>query len=133
MPTVVQELLGLQLREKATTVSTEEVQRLVSILRASGEWMTRRELAAAFGGEEVADRKVRAIAEVARPVVVSFPGSPGYRHWDSCTVEEIHHCIETFESSGKKQFQAAHMYRRAYHSRFRAAVSVPVESFLPLG
>ena len=60
---VDQAQLGFALREKAPAISPEEVRRLVSILRDSGAWMTRRELASAFGGEEVADRKVRAIAE----------------------------------------------------------------------
>lgn len=128
----IQGELGLQVREKAPAVSPEDVRRLVSILRSSGAWMTRRELAAAFGGEEVADRKVRAIAEVAAPVVVSWPGSPGYRHWDACSVEEINHCIEAFESSGRKQFQRAHVYRRAYHRRFRASASEPIERLLGL-
>lgn len=116
--------LGLSLREKAPAISHEEVRRLVSILRDSGAWMTRRELAAAFGGEDAADRKVRAIAEAAAPVVVSWPGSPGYRHWDHCTVAEIDHCIEAFESAAKKLIQRAHTYRLAYHRRQRAAASV---------
>lgn len=121
---VDQAQLGLALREKAPAISPEEVRRLVSILRESGAWMTRRELASAFGGEEVADRKVRAIAEAAAPVVVSWPGSPGYRHWDHCTVAEIDHCIEAFESAAKKLIQRAHVYRKAYHRRRSAAVGV---------
>ena len=116
--------LGLSLREKVPAISPEEVRRLVSILRDSGAWMTRRELASAFGGEEVADRKVRAIAEAAAPVVVSWPGSPGYRHWDHCTVAEIDHCIEAFESAAKKLIQRAHVYRKAYHRRRSAVVGV---------
>ncbi|MBK8477484.1 MAG: hypothetical protein IPL39_14620 [Opitutaceae bacterium] len=113
--------LGFGLREKAPAVSPEEIRLLVATLRKSGGWMTRRELAAAFGGEEIADRKVRAIAEVAAPVVVSWPGSPGYRHWDHCTVAEIDHCIGAFESTAKKLLARAHEYRKAYHSRGRAA------------
>ena len=123
--------LGLSLREKAPAISPAEVRRLVLILRDSGAWMTRRELAAAFGGEEAADRKVRAIAEAAAPVVVSWPGSPGYRHWDACTVAEIDHCIEAFESAAKKLIQRAHVYRKAYHRRHSAAVAVsPAEGQL---
>lgn len=121
---VDQAQLGFALREKAPAISPEEVRSLVSILRDSGAWMTRRELASAFGGEEVADRKVRAIAEAAAPVVVSWPGSPGYRHWDHCTVAEIDHCIEAFESAAKKLIQRAHVYRKAYHRRRSAAVAV---------
>ena len=116
----------------APAVTADEVQRLVEILRSTGAWMTRRELASVFGGEEIADRKIRAIAEVAAPVVVSWPGSPGYRHWDACTVAEISHCIDAFESSGKKQFQRAHVYRRAYHQRFRAAVEGRAQDLLNL-
>ena len=130
---VDQAQLGFALREKAPAISPEEVRRLVSILRDSGAWMTRRELAPAFGGEEVADRKLRAIAEAAAPVVVSWPGSPGYRHWDHCTVAEIDHCIEAFESAAKKLIQRAHVYRKAYHRRraVEAAVSQPEGLFEP--
>ena len=133
MGAAVQAEMLLKTSSPAPAVSTDEVRRLVEILRSTGAWMTRRELASVFGGEEIADRKIRAIAEVAAPVVVSWPGSPGYRHWDACTVAEINHCIDAFESSGKKQFQRAHVYRRAYHQRFRAAASVSIEALLPIG
>ena len=123
----VQSDLDIREATKAPVVSTEDVQRLVTLLRAHDGWITRRALADSFGGGDKADRLIRAIAEAARPAVVSYPGSPGYRLWDHCTVEEIDRCIATFESTGRKQLQAAHVYRRAYHSRFRTRRSVAAD------
>ena len=97
------------------------MKRLVDILREHKGWITRRELAVYFGGGDKADRMIRAIAEVSAPVIVSFPGSPGYRLWDFCTIEEINRCVDTFESSGRKQLLRGHVYRMALHRRFRTA------------
>lgn len=115
-----QDDLDLHEAGKAPVVSVEDVKRLVGLLRAHKGWITRRALADSFGGGDRAERQIRAVAEAARPVVVSFPGSPGYRLWDHCTIEEIDRCIATFESTGRKQLQAAHTYRLAYHRRFRS-------------
>ena len=109
--------LGLKMAEPE--VSGEEIERLVSVLNEAGGWLTAAEVAAKIGG--ISDRAVRKIASAACPAVVSYPGSPGYKLWQLCSVEEINHCIEAFESQGKDMFKRAVLYRRAYHRRFRGA------------
>jgi hypothetical protein len=116
-------------------IGPEEVEQLVSILRSVIEtdqnkgWMTAAEIAAQIG-EEGSERRVRKVASAAAPAVVSFPGSRGYKLWQFCSVEEIHHCMESFESQGREMFKRALVYRRAYHKRFRGA-QPPVEAVTP--
>ncbi len=101
-------------------VSAEEIAQLAAVLGEAGDWLTAREIAARLG-EGWSDRAVRAVASAACPEVVSFPGSRGYKLWRLCTVEEIGHCIEAFESQGKDMFKRAVRYRQAYHQRYRTA------------
>lgn len=96
--------------------SVGEVARLVELLSGKG-WQTAAELAVRSGGWS--DRKVRLIASAAVPGVVSYPGSPGYKLWAECSVEEINHAIEAFESQARDMAGRAIFYRQAYHGRFR--------------
>ncbi|MBI5768719.1 MAG: hypothetical protein HZA93_13055 [Verrucomicrobia bacterium] len=111
-------------------VSAAEVERLVALLADLKSWQAEHEKRAGWAtaqelakqlGEDVSDRCVRKIASAACPAIVSFPGSKGYKLWQLCTIDEIGHCIEAFESQGKDMFQRAILYRRAYHKRFRGA------------
>lgn len=128
-------------------ISPEQVQQLVAILVKADEhrsalppptgkrkppagWLTATEIAAIFGGETT-DREVRAIANAACPAVVSFPGSPGYKLWQLCTIEEINHCIESIESQAKDMMRRSVMYRQAYHRRFRGAPGGAVPDCCP--
>ncbi len=110
--------LALKLPEPA--VSPAEVEQLVAVLREAGDWRTARELAAALG-EGANERSVRLVASVACPAVVSFPGSRGYKLWQLCSIEEIDHAIEAFESQGRDMLKRAVLYRQAYHKRFRGS------------
>lgn len=110
--------LGLTLPPPA--ISAEEIERLVAILRDAGDWMTAKEIAEKIGNGQT-DRRVRRVASAARPVVVSFPGSKGYKLWQLCTVAEIDHCIAALESQGSDMIKGAVLYRQAYHRRFRGA------------
>lgn len=125
--------LGLVLPEPE--VSREQIEKLVAALmigpppapqekldderdrkrRAAG-WMTADEIAALM---DTTERSVRRIASAAGADVVSYPGSPGYKIWGACTVEQINHCIESFESQGKDMIKRAVVYRQAYHRRYR--------------
>ncbi|ACB76656.1 hypothetical protein [Opitutus terrae] len=131
--------LGLKL--PAPAVTPDEIEQLVAVLdRAAKEptvtepgrrkrppgWLYAEEIAERMGmlADESLDqavRWVRKIASAAAPAVVSFPGSPGYKLWQHCTVEEIDHCIEAFESQGRDMIKRAVLYRQAYHRRFRGA------------
>lgn len=109
----VAELVAVLVDWKAARVAAEEGDRV----RQDG-WLTAAEIGAKLG---ISDRAVRKIASAACPAVVSFPGSPGYKLWALCTVEEIGHCIEAFESQGKDMIKRAVTYRQAYHRRYRTA------------
>lgn len=126
----------LPLKLPSPEVSPEEVEQLLRVLEEvssnppapePGErkrppgWFTAAELAARMG-DCATDRSVRKIASAAGPVIVSFPGSPGYKLWSLCSVGEINHCIEAFESQGRDMIKRAVMYRQAYHRRFRSAI-----------
>ena len=63
--------------------SVDDVERLVNLLRKHAHedkddkgWMKAPRLANLSGGD-LNERKVRKVARAARPVVVSYPGSPG--------------------------------------------------------
>jgi len=121
----VTEQLDLAVPLPPPEVTTEQIERLVGVLGAAGietgGWLTAAEIAALLGAR-VSDRTVRKIASAAAPVVVSYPGSPGYKLWARCEVEEINHCIEAFESQGRDMMKRAVLYRQAYHRRFRGAL-----------
>ena len=109
---------------KPPVATTDDVQCLVGLLKGKG-WLKAEHLAAISGGA-LTDRKVRRIARAARPGVVSYPGSPGYKLWEECSVEEINHAIAAFDSQAKDMIACGHIYRMAYHARFRGqAVAVP--------
>lgn len=108
--------LNLTLRQPAPAVSADDVAALLRVLSDQPDWLTAGEIAALIG---FTDRKVRAVAAAAMPQVVSYPGSPGYRLFSACTLEEINHCIEAFQSQGRDMFKRSSLYLQAYHRRFR--------------
>lgn len=108
------------LRTPAPSITPEDVKLVVQVLREVGRWMTAADLVVHLGSRSgFSDRKVRAVAAAAMPQIVSYPGSPGYRLFQHCTIDEINHCIEAFESQGSDMLKRAVEYRRAYHKRFR--------------
>lgn len=121
------ETAELPLTLPAPKISADEVASLVNVLRAAEGWLTAQEIAEKLGRKPTFERKVRAIASVAAPQVVSFPGSPGYTLLSRCTLEQINHCIDAFESQGRDMYKRALLYRRAYHSRAAEARSVQAE------
>ncbi len=123
--------LGLEL--PAPEVSPEQVEQLVNVLvrglhwlpeeertKANG-WMTAAQIASQINEGRMSDRLVRKIAGAAAPAVVSYPGSPGYKLWGACTVDEINHAIEAFEAQATDMIKRANLYRSAYHRRFRGS------------
>ncbi len=110
--------LDLSVRTGAPAISPEDVAKLVCSLHELAGWATAADLAE-YLGEGYNDRKVRAIAAAAMPQIVSYPGSPGYRLFQHCTIEELDRCIDAFESQGRDMLKRAVLYRQAYHRRFR--------------
>lgn len=112
--------LDLCMRESTpeATAQPADVFILVETLKGRTKFISAALLAATLG-EGWTDRKVRAVARAAAPVIVSFPGSPGYKLWEACSVDEINHAIEAFESQAKDMTARALLYKNAYHRRFR--------------
>ena len=117
---MVAEQLVLAVKTPAPEVSPEQVERLVAVLREADKkenyWMTAQQIA---GRLDLSERLTRKIASASAPTIVSYPGSPGYKLWSLCTIEEINHAIESFEAQARDMIKRAHLYRMAYHRRFR--------------
>lgn len=121
--------LELGFKLPAPAVTPEAREQLVAVLARGLHWLEEKERLAANGWmtaaqiasqlPDTSDRWVRKIASAAAPDVVSYPGSPGYKLWAACTVAEIGHAIEAFESQGKDMIKRAVVYRQAYHRRYR--------------
>lgn len=108
--------LDFEFRAEAPDVSDAEVERLRIYLTGRG-WVRRRIIEADLGWNE---RKVRAVAESAAPKILSYPGSPGYKLFNSA-VE-----IAEFELSDSKwsaqittMIQRRAAFRLWFHSRCR--------------
>lgn len=65
------------------------------------------EFAESFEGVKNTDRKIRAIANKTEGLVLSYPGSPGYRLTREATIEEIQ------TATAKLRHQAGEMSHRA--------------------
>jgi hypothetical protein len=85
--------------DPSSEVSIDAVQSVINILASAKQWLTALEIAHAWGSG-FSDRKVRRVASAAAPRIVSYPGSPDYRLFELCTVEEIDHGINAFRSQG---------------------------------
>jgi hypothetical protein len=103
--------------DPAPKVSIANVEALAAVLTGKG-WVDAAELARLLG-DKWTDRKVRAVARASAPGIVSYPGSPGYKLWAECSVEEIDRAITAFESQAADMTVRAVLYRNAYHRRFR--------------
>ena len=88
---------------KAPTASVGDVAALVKALTGK-DWQTADSLA---------------VARASAPGIVSYPGSPGYKLWSECSVEEIDRTIAAFESQATDMTARALLYRDAYFRRFR--------------
>lgn len=95
----------------------EEVERVVGVLQV-GIWMTAAEIAAQLGLEPTENnkRKVRAVAEAARPGIVSYPNSTGYKLAKLCTQEEWAACLSAWASYRRRIAQTEALYQTAYHN-----------------
>jgi biotin operon repressor len=106
---------------------TEQVEKLVAVLSEEKDWLSAKEIAMKLSlgslSEAAIERHVRKVAAASAPRVLSYPGSPGYKLWELCSIEEINHCIEAFECQGRDMFKRANVYRMAYHRRFRGALT----------
>lgn len=103
--------------EAAPAASIDDVERLVSVLRAHGQ-LTAAEICEKLGmpPSETNKRKIRAAAEAGRPGIVSFPNSAGYTLSAVCTDEEKLACLAAWASYREKITRVEVMYRNHFHS-----------------
>lgn len=101
----------------APAVRACDVAALVATLGESRCWQTAEELSVAlFGGvSEAKKRRVRAIASAAGSGIVSYPGSPGYKLWQHCTVDELHACVSAYSSQTDDMRRRRDLYRARLH------------------
>lgn len=92
----------------------EHVVRLEAMLAEFGRWLTAEELSQL--APDWTDRKVRALAS-ASDCIVSWPGSPGYKHLRHCTVEEFARFEQATQSQIARMDERLRRARRAYHAR----------------
>lgn len=92
-----------------------EVESLVAYLRKQGNaWTSAKQIQAELG---INDRKLRILRAAAKSRILSGPGSPGYRHIDFATLDEIN------EAAARKHSQIRAMVadyidlKRVAHSR----------------
>lgn len=96
----------------------EDVRALAGALTGRKKAVSAADLARVLG-DGWNERKVRSVARAAAPGIVSYPGAPGYKLWEECTVDEISHAIEAFRSQARDMEKRAAIYHDAYHRRFR--------------
>ena len=90
-----------------------QVQDLIKVLRGR-DWTRAREIIRQTGWS---DRQIRALANESRHRIVSYPGSPGYKLFEDCTVDEIHRAINAIGSQTREMTAKLKDLLRAYHSR----------------
>lgn len=107
--------------ESSEPVATvQDVQRVEAILKAAkGVEMKAAEIAQKLGlpVNENTKRKVRAIARAARPGILSFPSSQGYKLTDDATLDEIEGCIAAWDSVIRDAPATKMLYQDRRHGR----------------
>ncbi len=102
-------------RSRAPKATAEQVATVINYLRGK-DWTLRRAIEGETG---LSDRIIRAVAKASRPRIVSAPGSHGYKLWEHCTTEELHHCIASIRSQRDDMDETYLVMHRAFHSGYR--------------
>lgn len=102
-------------RSRAPKATAEQVAMVINYLRGR-DWTTRQLLE---DETHLSDRIIRAAAKAARPRIVSAPGSKGYKLWEHCTTDELHHCMNQFKSQRDDMAETYLIMHRAFHSGYR--------------
>lgn len=90
-----------------------DVAALACWLYNSGDrWISAKEITESLG---ITDRQIRNIAAGSGGIIVSSPGSPGYKHVRHCDPEEIKSITSRLEHQAKLMAQRACSIRSAFH------------------
>ena len=91
-----------------------DVARLAGWLYQSGDrWISAREISSSL---DISDRQIRHLATSSGGIIVSSPGSPGYKHIRHCDPDEIKAITTRLEHQAKLMSERACSIRRAFHS-----------------
>lgn len=91
-----------------------DVARLVGWLYQAGDrWVAAKEIAGSLG---LSDRQIRHLAASSAGLVVSSPGSPGYKHVRHCDPDEVKAITARLEHQAKLMAERACSIRKAFHS-----------------
>jgi hypothetical protein len=108
--------LELDLRAPAPP-DLAEVARLSGWLYEAGDrWCLARDIARSLG---LSDRQIRHLAAASSGLVVSSPGSPGYKHVRHCDPEEIHTIAARLRHQAQLMDKRAGEILRAWHQAAR--------------
>ena len=118
---------------RAPNIEVAEVERLVAVLEGAAGWMVAAEIAVALWARdsEANKRRVRAIASAAGYRVVSYAGSPGYKLWTRCTVDELHACVAAYTSQVNAEMRRRDIYRVQLHREHPAKHDRPTPELRP--
>lgn len=91
-----------------------DVARIVGWLYESGDrWVPAREISSAL---DLSDRQIRHLAASSAGLIVSSPGSPGYKHVRHCDPDEVKAITARLEHQAKLMAERACSIRKAFHS-----------------
>lgn len=100
----------LELIDCSKKQDTDEVQRLIDLLLAAGNWLTADQIREQIGWS---DRKVRALASASKGQIVST--NSGYKHTKHITPEEFSEFWNRMVNQGKKMIGRAILVKQVHH------------------
>jgi hypothetical protein len=108
----------------ANSISPALQERMIALLRNYPDGMPAVELAVCLFGEstESAKRKVRAVASISKPTIISAPNC-GYKHLDWATDDELRHARAAFGQQAVKMMKNASLIGRALEARGQLELS----------
>ena len=86
--------------------------RLATHLMRHQGWTTAREIGQAL---QMTDRRVRELASNSNGLIVSSPGSPGYKHVYMCTGKEVARIANGLQAQAKLMSERAGQIRAQFH------------------
>jgi hypothetical protein len=112
MNTITENTAELGLKMAAPLVDQADIDALAAWL-SGRDWQTARQIEAELGMDE---RQIRAIAEHSDGLILSGPGCPGYRLFDSQTrIGDADRAAGRLESQAKKMLTRSSQIRRRIH------------------
>ncbi len=105
-----------ELQLNVEPVDDKNVRWLEELLLDAGNWMTAAEILDTIGFKHSDDNKrlIRRLAS-ASEVVLSGPGSPGYKHLKNCKIEEAKHYANAGISQGREMVHRSIRILRSAH------------------